>query len=62
MRPGQPVDKVHEHTLYAFAESTPEARLGEGRLRLASAHTQFGDFLARLGLRREHAGTLHREN
>src|SRR3990170_3954272 len=31
--------------------------LGEGRLRIANAPTQFGDFLARLGLRREHTGT-----
>src|SRR5689334_8001161 len=35
--------------------------LGEGRLRIADAPTQFGDFLARLGLRREHTGTLHRK-
>src|SRR6185312_16065616 len=34
--------------------------LGEGRLRIAPA--QFRDFLARLGLRREHIGTLHRNN
>src|SRR5262245_6485442 len=55
-------DNRRDHLARTWAEAlgSIDCRpLGEGRLRIASAPTQFGDFLARLGLRREHARTLH---